>query len=376
MYIGMELFNFRRFGAFLSSVCGRGRLAGFVVALVFLFAAGCADGGAGCGDAGGDCVNVVVADSDARGGDGFYGGSSDGEASNGKAANGEAPPLRVVFLDVGQGLAVLLEWAGKFALYDTGPDSVGVVDSLLARGVDTLEWVVLSHNHRDHAGGFMEIGGRTGVDGAVSHIGTALIGTAPRVQVRRLYVGPDTASGFVRDSVLRLARRYGIPVDTLVRGMALAIDEAGTALFNKTVSLDKTAPRFQVLWPPEYVRVGENGASVVLRAEYGAGSMLLPGDLDSVGERRLLELSPTLEADLMQVGHHGSAGSSSLQFVAQVAPRYAVVSVGEANDYGHPTQSTVRKFEYVLGDSARFFRTDLDGSVEFELHKNLGIILP
>ena len=75
------------------------------------------------------------------------------------SAEGETP-VHVTAIDVGQGLAVLLEYGGRYAMYDFGPDSVGVVDSLLARGVDTLEWVVLSHNHRDHIGGFMELAGR------------------------------------------------------------------------------------------------------------------------------------------------------------------------------------------------------------------------
>ncbi len=270
------------------------------------------------------------------------------------------PPLRVSFLDVGQGLAVLLEFDGRFALYDSGPDSVGVVDSLRTRGVDTLEWVVVSHNHRDHAGGFMELGGGT----APQKGDAPAIGTAPRLHVRRLFVGPDTAGGFVRDSVLRMASRFRIPVDTLVRGRSISLNAMGDS------------PRFDVLWPPDYARVGENGASVVLRVEYGEGAVLLPGDLDSTGERRLLELSPTLGAGLMQVGHHGSAGSSSLRFISQVAPGYAVASMGARNSFGHPAESVVRKFGYVLGDSARFFRTDRDGSVEFELYKNLGVILP
>jgi competence protein ComEC len=102
--------------------------------------------------------------------------------------------------------------------------------------------------------------------------------------------------------------------------------------------------------------------------------MLLTGDLDSAGERRLLELSPTLSADLLQVPHHGSAGSSSLRFVAQVAPDYAVASVGAGNSYGHPREEVVRKYGYVLGDTARFFRTDRDGTVEFELWPDIGVV--
>ena len=269
----------------------------------------------------------------------------------------ELQPLRVSFLDVGQGLAVLLEYGGRFALYDTGPDSVGVVDSLVARGVDTLEWVVVSHSHRDHAGGFMEFA---------------------RVYVRHLYVGPDTSGGFVRDSVLRVARRYGVPVDTLYRGDACGqISGPGKAcgsVAGGDCAGPGGAPRFDVLWPPDYVHEGGNPASVVLRVEFGAASLLLTGDLDSAGERRLLELSPTLSADLLQVPHHGSAGSSSLRFVARVAPDYAVASVGAGNSYGHPREEVVRKYGYVLGDTARFFRTDRDGTVEFEMFPDIGVV--
>lgn len=279
----------------------------------------------------------------------------------------EAVPLRVSFIDVGQGLAVLVENGGRYAMYDTGPDSAGVMDSLVARGVDTLEWVVVSHNHRDHAGGFMELAGSAQAGSGSSQAGNGLsrAGNASRVYVRHLYVGPDTAGGFVRDSVLRVARRFGIPVDTLVRGALLGpSSDAGDA------------PRFDVLWPPDYVREGGNPASVVMRVEFGAASLLLTGDLDSAGERRLLELSPTLGAGLLQVGHHGSAGSSTLRFLSQVAPDYAVISVGAGNGYGHPREEVLRKLGLVLGDTARLYRTDLQGSVGFELWPDLGVVRP
>ena len=326
---------------------------------------------------------------------------------------GDAPedpePLRVTFIDVGQGLAVLLDYGGRYAMYDMGPDSAGVMDTLAARGVDTLEWVLLSHNHRDHAGGFMELAGRGGgsgfarVEGSLSQVESlsrvegrlSRAGTAPRVYVRRLYVGPDTSGGFIRDSVLGLARGFGIPVDTLVRGDAFGLfsgcgsiaggdcadDGEDRGQFSGSgdalglFSGSGNAPRFDVLWPPDYVREGGNPASVVVRVELGAASMLLTGDLDTAGERRLLELSPTLSADLLQVPHHGSAGSSSLRFIAQVAPGYAVASVGAGNAYGHPREDVVRKYAYVLGDTARFFRTDLQGSVGFEMWPDIGVVV-
>ena len=269
------------------------------------------------------------------------------------SAEGETP-MHVTAIDVGQGLAVLLEYGGRYAMYDFGPDSVGVVDSLLARGVDTLDWVVLSHFHRDHIGGFMELVGRD-------------------VFVRRLYVGPDTAGGFYRDSVLRVARALGTPVDTLLRGENVIFGGGGNGSAGGE-SLLGECPRFDVLWPTSYLRVGENRASLVLLGKFGASKMLLTGDLDSVGERHVLEMNPTLSAELLQVAHHGSAGSNTLSFLSQVSPKYAFVSVGAENRYGHPVPSVVRKLNLVLGDSLKLYRTDLQGSLRFELSPSMGVV--
>lgn len=266
-------------------------------------------------------------------------------------------PMKLSAIDVGQGLAVLLEWNGRYAMYDFGPDSVGVVDSLVRRGVDTLDWVVLSHFHRDHIGGFMELVGRG-------------------VSVRRLYVGPDESCNFFCDSVFRVARRLKIPVDTLLRGETVRFGVGGNMSSAGTGSViaGEDSPRFDVLWPTKYVHVEGNGASVVLLVRYGAARAMLTGDLDSLGEKRLLEMNPTLSAELLQVGHHGSAGSSTLKFLSQVSPKYAFVSVGAGNDYGHPVKSVVRKLNLVLGDSTKLYRTDLQGSIRFELYPSMGVV--
>ena len=264
----------------------------------------------------------------------------------------EPEPLRVTFLDVGQGLAVLLEHDGHFALYDTGPDSAGLSDSLAGRGINSLDWVLVSHFHRDHGGGFMEMG-------------TAI--ESGRLKVGRLLVGLDTAVGFVSDSMFKVARRYKIPVDTLERG--------DTVYFAEGL-------RLECLWPVSYGRFGENRASVVLMGSMvgpQAGrenAILLTGDLDTVGENRLMELSRDLSADLLQVGHHGSAGSSGLQFLAQVAPRYAAIGVGKNNRYGHPKDEVVNKLRIVTGDTSVVYRTDLHGSFSFEMWPGVGLVVP
>ena len=265
---------------------------------------------------------------------------------------GEPEPIKISFLDVGQGLAVLLERDGHFALYDTGPDSAGLVDSLAGRGVKSLDWVLVSHFHRDHGGGFMEM------DAALK---------SGKLQVGRLLVGLDTAVGFVSDSVFKVARRNKIPVDTLVRG--------DTVFFAENCKLE-------CLWPVSYGRFGENRASVVLMGSMVGpqaereSSFLLTGDLDSVGENLLMELSRDLSTDLLQVGHHGSAGSSGLQFLAQVSPRYAAIGVGKNNRYGHPKEEVLNKLRIITGDSSAVYRTDLHGSFSFEMWPGVGLIVP
>ena len=264
----------------------------------------------------------------------------------------EPEPLKITFLDVVQGLAVLLEYDGHFALYDTGPDSAGLVDTLASRGVKSLDWVLVSHFHRDHGGGFMEMG-------------TAI--ESGRLKVGRLLVGLDTAVGFVSDSVYTVTRRYKIPVDTLERGDTVYFADGF---------------RFECLWPVSYGRFGENRASVVLMGSMvgpQAGresAFLLTGDLDTAGENRLMELSRDLSADLLQVGHHGSAGSSGLQFLSQVTPRYAAIGVGKNNRYGHPKDEVVNKLRIVTGDSSAVYRTDLHGSFSFEMWPGVGLVVP
>lgn len=263
-------------------------------------------------------------------------------------ARDEPPPAKITFLDVGQGLAVLLEEGGRYALFDTGPDSIGFVDTLLSRGIHRLEWVLISHAHRDHGGGFLEF---------------AQAVEAGRISVGRVFVGPDAKKGFVRDSVLRLAKRLELPVDTLSRGDMLdGLSDGASSL------------KMEVVWPPRSARFEENAASVVLLVSGDAGSALLTADLDSAGERKLLESSPSLRADLLQVPHHGSAYSSTMHFLSSVEPGFAVVSVGSGNAYGHPAQPVMQKLSYVIADSASVFRTDLDGSVFFEWMDGIGLV--
>jgi competence protein ComEC len=116
------------------------------------------------------------------------------------------------------------------------------------------------------------------------------------------------------------------------------------------------------LWPPDTGPVSEaaNDNSLVLRLTDGGVHFLLPGDAQQKSEDELVGTHAPLGADFLKVPHHGSKTSSTEAFLAAVAPRVAVVSVGQANPFGHPAESIIERY---ARDGVRLLRTDRDGCV-------------
>ena len=109
-----------------------------------------------------------------------------------------------------------------------------------------------------------------------------------------------------------------------------------------------------------------NNDSLVLRFQYGNSSALLEGDAEAVVERRMAA-SHNLRSGLLKVGHHGSATSSTEEFIEAVAPRWAVISVGRGNRFGHPRLATLLRLQEARTAT---YRTDLSGAVSFYLDGN------
>jgi competence protein ComEC len=102
---------------------------------------------------------------------------------------------------------------------------------------------------------------------------------------------------------------------------------------------------------------------MVLRVSYGATSVLLEGDAEKAVERRIASLHPE-HADLLKVGHHGSATSTTPEFLDAVHPAYAVISVGYRNSFGLPKPSVIERLQ---ASGVHVYRTDLNGAVSFYL---------
>jgi competence protein ComEC len=242
------------------------------------------------------------------------------------------PPAHwaVVACDVGQGDSIVLSTseAGRAVVVDTGPEP-GPADECLARlGVDRVPLLVLSHLHADHVGGLDSVLARRAV-GAVA-------------------VGPGRMPGWAWRQVVETTARRGVPLLELEPGQRL--DWPGLGL--------------QVLGPLSVPRqdgdadgTGINNSSVVLKAVTAAGRVLLTGDVELAAQADLLSAGADLRAEVLKVPHHGSRFSLP-GFLAAVAPRLALVSVGAGNPYGHPNKSTM---DTLAADGALVSRTDLGG---------------
>jgi competence protein ComEC len=246
-----------------------------------------------------------------------------------RPAEGEA---WITALDVGQGLAVVVRTAKRTLLYDSGPaygaeaDSGGriVVPLLRAGGVRSVDMLVLSHEDTDHLGGALTL-------------------------LEALEVQALAAS---------LPRAHSLNALVAARSRCTA----GT-------SWDWDGVRFEFLHPqPGWESTRRNNQSCVLRVAARGASMLLTGDIERAAEEALRRHPGSLRSDVLLVPHHGSRTSSSEEFIAAVAPRWAVVPAGYGNRFGHPAREVLARY---AGAGIRLLRTDLDGAVHVVLGPNL-----
>lgn len=234
--------------------------------------------------------------------------------------------LTVTVLNVGQGQSILLTTQDSTALVDcggSGADDPGDIaaDYVQAMGKSTLDLLVLTHYHSDHACGVPELMERLDV--------AAL--AVPDVE-------PDSA---LRTEILALAEEKGTEV--------IFIEE------DTTVELGGAS---LTLYAPLGTGGGnEEGLSVL--ATLGDFDALITGDMNAAVERRLIKYGNLPDIELLVAGHHGSASSTSAELLAAVMPEYAAISVGY-NTYGHPAPDTLDRLEQV---GCTVWRTDLQGTI-------------
>ena len=262
----------------------------------------------------------------------------------------DAGKLRVCVLDVGQGDCIVVETpSGRTMVIDGGgvndetrPEDgadVGeriVVPYLHTRGINRVDALVLTHPHGDHVGGLPAVLREESV-GAVLD-GTVLPYPTPAYQ-----------------AFLAGVQTHQIPYRHAARGMRLDFGAGVTAdVLNPPVSGTSYGVN------PDDATI--NNYSVVLRLTYGRTHFLLTGDAENEAEASMLSVYPDLSADVLKAGHHGATNASGDAFLSRVHPRFAAISCGLHNHFGHPAPATLAR---LAAHGIQTFRTDHNGAVTF-----------
>lgn len=238
----------------------------------------------------------------------------------------ESEEIRVYFLDVGQGDAILIQSAENAVLIDGGEYTAqkALLSYLREAGVTTLDFVVATHPHSDHIGGLPEV------------------------------IGAFTVNQVLMPDVTHNTESFEKLMD--------AIEEQNIPLTVATAGEVYTAGpiRLEVLAPSGGGYEDLNDYSLVMRMPYGGTAFMFTGDAGHLSEREMLDSDYDLRANVLKAGHHGSNTATGESFLTAVAPAAVVISCGKDNSYGHPHAGTLKK----LADKGiPVYRTDESGSI-------------
>lgn len=239
----------------------------------------------------------------------------------------------VVFLDVGQGDAVLIRTpSGKNILIDAGPDNIVLerLGEFLPYFDRHLDYIIISHAHDDHILGLKEIFRRFKVSNLIFQSG-------------------GEGSGFFDELVSDANHKTDIKTFVLQKELQLS--------FSKNC--------FLKILNPLSLSIPENGNnSLVAKFDCANQEFLFSGDNELAVEKALLKSSFDLHSDIMKASHHGSKTSNSLDFLKIVSPKYFIVSAGLNNRFNHPAEIVLDR---VKKANIKIKRTDLEGNILFPL---------
>lgn len=233
--------------------------------------------------------------------------------------------MAVHFIDVGQGLAILVQSGGENLLYDGGNRSHAdeVVQYLKNQQVETINYMISSHYDEDHLGG--------------------LVKCLDNFEVEHVLGSDYVHTSDLFNTFMNTATAHAIIVEYPSVGDTY---EFGTGSFT--------------VMAPDGISQNSNDNSVVIRLVNGNNSFMFMGDAEETSEQDMISTGMNLDCDVLSLGHHGSASSTSWDLLEAASPSWAVISCGLNNSYGHPAAETMGKLSDM---DIPVFRTDDQGTV-------------
>lgn len=232
--------------------------------------------------------------------------------------------LMVHYIDVGQGDSELIQIGDKNVLIDAGTSDKKALDYLKKINVIKLDYVIATHPHEDHIGSMDDV------------INNCTVGT------------------FYSPKVTTTTKTYENMVNALKnKNLKITVPKVGDQLNIGNATLTFLAPNSD-----KYEDL--NNYSIVVKLKFGNTSFLFTGDAEDLSDGEILQKQLDIQADVLKVGHHGSTSSTSQDFLNKVNPKYAIISCGKDNDYGHPHKETLDKLK---AKNIEIFRTDLGGTI-------------
>lgn len=246
-------------------------------------------------------------------------------AGNQEQSNATAETMKVHFLDVEQGLCILVQLGDEVLIYDGGERDTSsfVVSYIQDLGITEIDYMISSHYDSDHVSG--------------------LIGCLNAFEVKQVI-----GSNYEHDSKLYESFMEAVKAE----GLKMQYPKVGTQYeFGDAV--------FTILAPKE-IGKDSNGNSVVIKLSYGNSDFIFTGDADYGSEREMVASGIDLDCEVLSLAHHGSASGNSSLFLEKTLPEVAVISCGKDNSYGHPHVEVVELLKNMEID---VFRNDVQGTV-------------
>jgi competence protein ComEC len=272
------------------------------------------------------------------------------EGSNPSLKENHSDPLKIAFLDVGQGDSTLVMASPtETMLIDAGPPQAGrdvVLPFLKKEGVQKLKYLVATHYHDDHIGGIAEV--MRGND--------LILGTDDDVIPTNGVIdrgGTYEESSPIFDEYKKIAQPHRI---TAHPGDIFDVGEASVEVLATNGALEDGS---QIALEP----FDENSASIVLLLTYGDFHYLHAADITGGGgdpPYQTIDIETSLaslagDVDVLRVAHHGSETSTNEAFLEITSPEAAIISVGDGNDYGHPHEEVINR---LINDDVEIYQTE------------------